>query len=91
MSPSCILFLVILSVDLMFPCVHIDLTFSCVIQSYEVNSRGLEIFSKSWLPGNSSIKALVCFCHGYGDTCTFFFEGSQFLMLVNDLEIEIFL
>ncbi|CAL9128886.1 unnamed protein product [Musa textilis] len=45
------------------------------IQSYEVNSRGLEIFSKSWLPENSSIQALVCFCHGYGDTCTFFFEG----------------
>ncbi|WOK92450.1 caffeoylshikimate esterase isoform X1 [Canna indica] len=42
---------------------------------YEVNSRGVEIFSKSWLPENSSIKALVCFCHGYGDTCTFFFEG----------------
>lgn len=21
------------------------------------------------------IKAAVCFCHGYGDTCTFFFEG----------------
>ncbi|URE28381.1 Putative lysophospholipase [Musa troglodytarum] len=44
-------------------------------ESYEVNSRGLEIFSKSWLPENSSIQALVCFCHGYGDTCTFFFEG----------------
>lgn len=42
---------------------------------YEVNSRGVEIFSKSWLPENSYIKALVCFCHGYGDTCTFFFEG----------------
>lgn len=44
-------------------------------ESYEVNSRGLEIFSKSWLPENSSIRALVCYCHGYGDTCTFFFEG----------------
>jgi acylglycerol lipase len=21
------------------------------------------------------VKASVCFCHGYGDTCTFFFEG----------------
>uniref|UniRef100_A0A1D1YQS2 Monoglyceride lipase n=2 Tax=Anthurium amnicola TaxID=1678845 RepID=A0A1D1YQS2_9ARAE len=42
---------------------------------YEVNSRGLQIFSKCWVPGNSKIKALVCFCHGYGDTCTFFFEG----------------
>ncbi|KAF3332669.1 caffeoylshikimate esterase-like isoform X3 [Carex littledalei] len=43
-------------------------------ESYERNSRGLEIFSKSWLP-ESNIKALVFFCHGYGDTCTFFFEG----------------
>ncbi|CAN1227292.1 Caffeoylshikimate esterase [Linum perenne] len=40
---------------------------------YEVNSRGLEIFTKSWLP--ETPKALVCFCHGYGDTCSFFFEG----------------
>ncbi|PIN23733.1 2-acylglycerol O-acyltransferase [Handroanthus impetiginosus] len=44
-------------------------------ESYEVNSRGLEIFSKSWLPDSGSPKAVVCFCHGYGDTCTFFFEG----------------
>lgn len=44
-------------------------------ESYEVNSRGVEIFSKSWIPENSPIKALICFCHGYGDTCTFFFEG----------------
>nr|DAD35363.1 TPA_asm: hypothetical protein HUJ06_006003 [Nelumbo nucifera] len=45
------------------------------MQSYEVNSRGLEIFSKSWLPEISPLKAVVCFCHGYGDTCTFFVEG----------------
>lgn len=44
-------------------------------ESYEVNSRGLEIFSKSWLPETSPPKAMVYFCHGYGDTCTFFFEG----------------
>ncbi|KAL0874307.1 hypothetical protein Bca101_024012 [Brassica carinata] len=44
-------------------------------ESYEVNSRGVEIFSKSWLPESCSPRAMVCFCHGYGDTCTFFFEG----------------
>lgn len=44
-------------------------------ESYEVNSRGLEIFSKSWLPETSQPKAILCYCHGYGDTCTFFFEG----------------
>ncbi|XVF71637.1 hypothetical protein PTKIN_Ptkin12aG0055000 [Pterospermum kingtungense] len=44
-------------------------------ESYEVNSRGLEIFSKSWLPEASRPKAMVFICHGYGDTCTFFTEG----------------
>nr|XP_017246773.1 PREDICTED: monoglyceride lipase-like [Daucus carota subsp. sativus] len=44
-------------------------------ESYELNSRGLEIFSKSWLPGTSPLIALICFCHGFGDTCTFFVEG----------------
>ncbi|XP_068643546.1 caffeoylshikimate esterase-like [Aristolochia californica] len=43
---------------------------------YKVNSRGLTIFTKSWLPETSLIKAIICFCHGYGDTCTFFFEGT---------------
>uniref|UniRef100_A0A2P2MQ91 Serine aminopeptidase S33 domain-containing protein n=2 Tax=Rhizophora mucronata TaxID=61149 RepID=A0A2P2MQ91_RHIMU len=44
-------------------------------ESYEVNSRGLEIFSRCWLPEARPPKAVVCFCHGYGDTCTFLFEG----------------
>ncbi|KAI4352223.1 hypothetical protein L6164_006496 [Bauhinia variegata] len=44
-------------------------------ESYEVNSRGIEIFTKSWLPRTSGPKAAVFYCHGYGDTCTFFFEG----------------
>ena len=26
-------------------------------------------------PMTDTVKAIVCFCHGYGDTCTFFFEG----------------
>ncbi|KAH7682612.1 2-acylglycerol O-acyltransferase protein [Dioscorea alata] len=42
---------------------------------YRVNSRGLEIFSRRWFPDSLPMKALVCFCHGYGDTCTFFIEG----------------
>ncbi|KAK7272915.1 hypothetical protein RIF29_13957 [Crotalaria pallida] len=44
-------------------------------ESYEVNSRGLEIFCKSWIPAAARPKAAVFYCHGYGDTCTFFFEG----------------
>ncbi|KAK8467358.1 hypothetical protein PHAVU_007G028000 [Phaseolus vulgaris] len=43
---------------------------------YERNSRGLEIFCKSWMPESGvPLKAALCFCHGYGSTCTFFFEG----------------
>ncbi|KAG0495073.1 hypothetical protein HPP92_006067 [Vanilla planifolia] len=44
-------------------------------ESYELNSRGIEIFTKQWLPESSPIKSLVFFCHGYGDTCSFFVEG----------------
>nr|DAD31796.1 TPA_asm: hypothetical protein HUJ06_010647 [Nelumbo nucifera] len=45
---------------------------------YERNSRGLEIFCKSWLPKESvQIKGALFFCHGYGSTCTFFFEEFQ--------------
>ncbi|XP_075507056.1 caffeoylshikimate esterase isoform X3 [Primulina tabacum] len=43
---------------------------------YEINSNRQEIFCKSWLPKPGvRIKGALCFCHGYGDTCTFFFEG----------------
>ncbi|KAL5726121.1 acylglycerol lipase [Ranunculus cassubicifolius] len=43
---------------------------------YEKNSKGLEIFCKSWMPEKGmTIKGVVSFCHGYGDTCTFFFDG----------------
>ncbi|CAI0552901.1 unnamed protein product [Linum tenue] len=43
---------------------------------YEINFKGQEVFCKSWMPKPGvRIKGSVCFCHGYGDTCTFFFEG----------------
>ncbi|KAG0538983.1 hypothetical protein BDA96_03G283300 [Sorghum bicolor] len=45
-------------------------------ENYQTNSKGVEIFWKSWLPREgTAIKAALFFCHGYGDTCTFFFEG----------------
>ncbi|KAJ0985766.1 hypothetical protein J5N97_004122 [Dioscorea zingiberensis] len=45
-------------------------------ERYEKSSRGVEIFWKSWRPGQGEpMKAALFFCHGYGDTCTFFFEG----------------
>ncbi|KAL2935873.1 Caffeoylshikimate esterase [Bienertia sinuspersici] len=43
-------------------------------ENYEKNSRGVEIFSKSWLPESHPPKAMICFCHGYGESCGFFFE-----------------
>ncbi|KAG7032494.1 Caffeoylshikimate esterase, partial [Cucurbita argyrosperma subsp. argyrosperma] len=44
---------------------------------YECNSRGLNIFCKRWFPEpDVHIKGAVCFCHGYGGTCTFFFDGT---------------
>lgn len=52
-----------------------------------MNSRGLEIFSKSWVPVSSSPKAVICYCHGYGDTCTFFFEGTW---LIRHLDFTFF-
>ncbi|PKI75627.1 hypothetical protein CRG98_004028 [Punica granatum] len=54
------------------PCDGLKMT-----EAYVVNSRGLEIFTKSWLPESSRPKAVICYCHGYGDTCTFFFEGTS--------------
>uniref|UniRef100_A0A0E0C6D0 Serine aminopeptidase S33 domain-containing protein n=1 Tax=Oryza meridionalis TaxID=40149 RepID=A0A0E0C6D0_9ORYZ len=45
-------------------------------ENFETNSKGVEIFWKSWLPREgTATKAALFFCHGYGDTCTFFFEG----------------
>ncbi|THU71650.1 hypothetical protein C4D60_Mb04t03680 [Musa balbisiana] len=45
-------------------------------QRYETNSKGVEVFWKSWLPKpGTATKAALFFCHGYGSTCTFFFEG----------------
>lgn len=41
----------------------------------ELNSRGVEVFTRSWFPESKSVRAIVFICHGYGDTCTFFFEG----------------
>ncbi|KAL9679421.1 hypothetical protein QQ045_017281 [Rhodiola kirilowii] len=43
---------------------------------YELNSKSLEVFTKSWMPKHGvELKGALFFCHGYGDTCTFFFEG----------------
>ncbi|KAI5070488.1 hypothetical protein GOP47_0014831 [Adiantum capillus-veneris] len=46
-----------------------------VEEFFKFNSRGVEVFTRSWMPESGLFKALVFICHGYGDTCTFFFEG----------------
>ncbi|KAJ7530147.1 hypothetical protein O6H91_15G081600 [Diphasiastrum complanatum] len=46
-----------------------------LFRTYHVNSRGVELFTKSWLPGAGRPKALICLCHGYGDSVTFFLDG----------------
>ncbi len=45
------------------------------LQKYVTNSRGMEIFVKSWMPEEGRPKGILFLCHGYGDTVTFFFEG----------------
>ncbi|CAM6062891.1 unnamed protein product [Sphagnum tenellum] len=42
---------------------------------YLVNSRGMEMFIKSWMPKEGRAKGIIFLCHGYADTVTFFFEG----------------
>ncbi|KAJ7299483.1 hypothetical protein O6H91_Y095200 [Diphasiastrum complanatum] len=44
-------------------------------ETYIVNSRGVELFTKIWLPETGKPKAIIFLCHGYGDTITFYFEG----------------
>lgn len=44
------------------------------IEEYIVSSRGTELFTKQWLPTDGRFRALVFYCHGYGDTCTYCFE-----------------
>eukprot|EP00271_Cylindrocystis_brebissonii_P007038 TRINITY_DN20144_c0_g2_i1.p1 TRINITY_DN20144_c0_g2~~TRINITY_DN20144_c0_g2_i1.p1 ORF type:complete len:397 (+),score=72.88 TRINITY_DN20144_c0_g2_i1:134-1324(+) len=39
-------------------------------------SRNIEIFTKQWLPLDGQYKALVLYCHGYGDTCAYLFEDT---------------
>jgi hypothetical protein len=44
-------------------------------QKFFVNSRGIELFTKEWVPANGDVAGVVMYCHGYGDQCTYFFDG----------------
>ncbi|KAK3422411.1 caffeoylshikimate esterase [Eucalyptus grandis] len=39
-------------------------------EDYITNSRGLKLFTCSWLPRDRERKALIFFCHGYGMECS---------------------
>uniref|UniRef100_A0A0D9WFN1 Serine aminopeptidase S33 domain-containing protein n=1 Tax=Leersia perrieri TaxID=77586 RepID=A0A0D9WFN1_9ORYZ len=44
-------------------------------EEYVTNPRGLQLFTCGWLPANSSPKALVFLCHGYGMEVSGFMKG----------------
>ncbi|XP_024384349.1 caffeoylshikimate esterase [Physcomitrium patens] len=48
-----------------------------VIEMFVKNSRGIEVFIKSWVPieGTRQLLGLVFLCPGYGDSITFYFEA----------------
>ncbi|KAJ7565174.1 hypothetical protein O6H91_02G051100 [Diphasiastrum complanatum] len=45
-------------------------------EEYIHNSRGMRLFTCSWVPSNQDIKALVCLCHGYAVECSIFMKGA---------------
>lgn len=62
-------------------------------EEYFINSRGVELFCKQWLPLHGSPRAVLFYCHGYGDTCTHTFEdeaiklaSEQFAVVSMDYE-----
>ena len=47
-------------------------------QEFIINERKIEIFSKRWIPTNKTkIRAVIIYCHGYSDTCTYAFDGEE--------------
>ncbi|KAJ7297246.1 hypothetical protein O6H91_Y070600 [Diphasiastrum complanatum] len=45
-------------------------------KDYIHNSRGMRLFTCSWIPANEDIKALVFLCHGYAVECSIFMRGA---------------
>ncbi|KAM7494965.1 hypothetical protein LguiB_029574 [Lonicera macranthoides] len=39
-------------------------------EEFILNSRGMKLFTCSWVPSNSEPKALIFLCHGYGMECS---------------------
>lgn len=45
-------------------------------EDFILNSRGMKLFTCTWLPASKKIKALVFLCHGYGVECSLFMKGT---------------
>ncbi|KAH7294938.1 hypothetical protein KP509_27G025500 [Ceratopteris richardii] len=45
-------------------------------ENFIYNSRGVKLFTCTWLPDSTKIKALVFFCHGYGVECSEYMKGT---------------
>ncbi|KAG0558768.1 hypothetical protein KC19_10G052900 [Ceratodon purpureus] len=46
-----------------------------ISETYVLNSKGVEVFVKSWLPTDEHLHGVIFLCHGYGDSVTFYAEG----------------
>ena len=43
-----------------------------------LNSKGVEVFLKSWVPAaDEQLHGVIFLCHGYGDSVTFYAEGEK--------------
>lgn len=47
------------------------------LQTYVLNSKGVEVFVKSWVPADEQLHGVVFLCHGYGDSVSFYAEGKN--------------
>ena len=69
------------SVRFQFSCDEVGtgvLTPNCIfLQDYFVNARGIELFTKQWMPVHGLFRGVVLYCHGYADTCSYSFEGDE--------------
>ncbi|KAK2637557.1 hypothetical protein Ddye_032349 [Dipteronia dyeriana] len=52
------------------------------MQEFILNSRGMRLFTCSWLPINPEPKALIFICHGYAMECSITMKGTA-IQLVN--------
>ncbi|CAI5489591.1 unnamed protein product [Closterium sp. Naga37s-1] len=57
-------------------------------EDYFINSRGVELFTKQWLPVDGRLRGVVFYCHGYGDTCAYAFEDVAIRLAASGYAVE---